>query len=142
MSKKGTLLLIIAFIICSGGIIAYSVWNKPFSNPLQGDAINVTAIKLFNDFNTDESAAQKKYVPEKPGDKTLQVTGEISEIGKNQEGETYYNLKTTDEIFKVKCVMDKESDAGNFKVGDNITLRGFCTGFNMDVIVNRCKIVK
>ena len=142
MSRRSVLLFSILIILAVGGVVGYKMWNKPFKDPLEGDAIKVTAVQLFNDFSTDEAAAQKKYVPEKLGDKKVQVTGQISEIGKNNDGETFYTLKTSDEMFGVKCIMDKGEELPNAKTGDTITVRGFCDGYNMDVIVNRCKIVK
>ncbi|MDB5222345.1 MAG: hypothetical protein JWN83_1012 [Chitinophagaceae bacterium] len=142
MSNKSVILISILVILAAGGFIGYKIWNKPFKDPLQGDAIKVTAIQLFNDFSANEAAAQKKYVPEKLGNKKVEVTGQINEIGKNDDGEIFYTLKTSDEMFGVKCIMDKGEEIANAKVGDNITVRGFCDGYNMDVIVNRCKAVK
>lgn len=142
MSKRSAVLISILIILAVGGVIIYKIWNKPFKDPLEGDAIKVSAIQLFNDFNVNESAAQKKYVPEKLGEKKVEVTGEIKEIGKNDDGEIFYTLKTSDEMFGVKCIMDKGEEIKNAKVGDNITVRGFCDGYNMDVIVNRCKPLK
>jgi hypothetical protein len=117
------------------------MWNKPFKDPLEGTAIKVTAIQLFNDFSTNEANAQKKYVSESQGDKTVEITGKINEIGKNEDGETFYNLQTSDEMFGVKCIIKNGEEMKNAKVGDTITVRGFCDGYNMDVIVNRCKRV-
>jgi hypothetical protein len=37
--------------------------------------------------------------------------------------------------------MDKGEKIINTNVGETIILRGFCDGYNMDVIVNRCKPV-
>ena len=142
MSKKFAVLISILVILIIGAIVVYTIWNKPFKDPLKGEAIKVTAIQLFNDFNTNEASAQKKYVPEKLGDKKVEVSGEIKEIGKNEDGEIFYTLKTTDEMFGVKCLMDKGEEMANAKAGDNITVRGFCDGYNMDVIINRCKPVK
>ena len=54
-----------------------------------------------------------------------------------------YNLKTSDEMFGVKCIMDKGNESrGMQRQVISITVRGFCDGYNMDVIVNRCKPVK
>lgn len=142
MSKRSVLLIAILVIVTIGGVVGYKMWNKPFKDPLEGDAIKVNAIQLFNDFNSNEAAAQKKYVPEKLGDKKVEVSGQITDIGKNDDGETFYTLKTSDEMFGVKCIMDKGEEIANAKVGENITVRGFCDGYNMDVIVNRCKPVK
>ena len=139
MSKRSLVLIIILVVLAAGGVVGYKMWNKPFTDPREGDAIKVTAVQLFNDFSTNEAAAQKKYVPEKLGDKKVEVTGQIAEIGKNQDGEIFYILKTTDEMFGVKCTMDKAEEITNAKVGENITLRGFCDGFTTDVNVKRCK---
>lgn len=142
MNKRSVLLISILIILVGGSIIAYKMWNKPFKDPLKGDAIKVTAIQLFNDFSTNEATAQKMYVPQKLGEKKIEVTGQISEIGKNDNGETFYTLKTSDEMFGVKCIMDKGEEIAGGKAGDTITVRGFCDGYNMDVIINRCKVVK
>ncbi|MDQ6758040.1 MAG: OB-fold putative lipoprotein [Bacteroidota bacterium] len=139
MSKRSLIALIILAILGAGVIIGYTMWNKPFKDPLKGDAIKVTAVQLFNDFSTNETAAQKKYVPEKVGEKKVEVSGQIKEIGKNSDGEIYYSLKTNDEMFSVKCIMDKGEEIADSKIGNLITVRGFCDGINMDVIVNRCK---
>jgi hypothetical protein len=139
MSKKSIVLICILIILAIGGVVGYKVWNKPFEDPRNGNAIKVTAVQLFNDFSSNEAAAQKKYVPEKLGDKKVEITGQISEIGKNEDGEIFYTLKTADEMFGVKCIMDKGEQVPNAKPGDTITVRGFCDGYNMDVIVNRCK---
>ena len=142
MRKRTAVLISILIILAVGGFIGYKIWNKPFTDPMQGEAIKVTAIQLFNDFSTDEVTAQKKYVPEKLGEKKVEVTGQIIETGKNADGEIFYTLKTSDEMFGVKCIMDKGVEMKNAKVGNAITVRGFCDGYNMDVIVNRCKQVK
>ena len=140
--RNKSFLIIFLLILSCGAYIGYKVWNKPFNDPLKGDAIKVTATQLFKDFATNETTAQQKYVPQKLGDKKVEVSGQINEIGKNADEETFYTLKTDDEMFGVKCIMDKKEKMTNAKVGDNITVRGFCDGYNMDVIVNRCKSVK
>ena len=142
MSKRSVVLVLILIILAIGIVVGYKTWNKPFKDPLEGDAVKVTAVQLFNDFSTNEAAAQKKYVPEKLGDKKVEITGQISETGKNEDGEIFYTLKTSDEMFGVKCIMDKGEQVANAKPGDTITVRGFCDGYNMDVIVNRCKPLK
>lgn len=142
MSKRVLVILVILTFIVIAGLVGYRAWNKPFNDPLNGDAIKVSAAQLFSDFSANESASQKKYVPEKTGNKKVEVTGEIKEIGKNDDGEAFYILKTSDEIFGVKCIMDKGFEITNAKNGDEIAVRGFCDGYNMDVIVNRCKPVK
>ncbi len=142
MKKKSIILLILVVIFCSAAIIAYKFWNKPFKDALKGDAIKVTATQLFNDFIINETEAQQKYLPANIDDKILEISGEIIQVANNEDGEIYYMLKTNDDMFGVKCVMDKDNGSNNAKVGDNVIIRGFCVGYNMDVIVRRCKIIK
>jgi hypothetical protein len=141
MRKRIVLFICILIVLGISVMVAYKVWNKPFKDPLKGTAIKVTALQLFNDFSSNEANAQKKYVTETMGDKTVEITGKINEIGKNEDRETFYTLQTSDEMFGVKCIMDKGEKIIYTKVGETITLRGFCDGYNMDVIVNRCKLV-
>ncbi len=141
MNRNKIIALLLVILIIVTGAIGYSVWNRPFSDPLEGKAIKVSAIQLFNDFSTNEIAAQQKYVAKNPRDKVLEITGEIKEKGKNTDGQTYYTLKTNDEMFGVKCVMDKSIDPSDALTGANITVRGFCDGYNLDVIVSRCKSI-
>ncbi len=121
MSKRTVLLISILIVLAIGGVVVYKMWNKPFKDPLEGTAIKVTAIQLFNDFSTNEADAQKKYVTETPGDKTVEITGKINEIGKNEDGETFYTLQTSDEMFGVKCIMGK----GEEVINSNVVLTAF-----------------
>lgn len=151
MGKRGVILLSILVIVGIGGLIGYKMWNKPFVDPLRGDAIKVTAPQLLSDFKSNEKDAVKKYVPEKLGNKVVEVSGEIKEAGKNESGETYYYLKTGDDMSGVKCIMEHGDSVNNASPGTLVVLRGFCDGVKkdsmmeivlMDVIVNRCKPVK
>lgn len=142
MKRRSYFVLTLFSLFAVAALIGYKTWNKPFSDPLDGNAIKVNAIQLFSDFSTDEKAAQKKYVPQKVGEKIIEVSGEIQEVGKNADGENFYILKTSDETAGVKCIMNKGDEIVNAKAGNNITIRGFCDGYNLDVIVNRCKPVQ
>lgn len=151
MNKKRIIILIILLVVLTGGFIAYKIWNKPFADASSGDAIKVTATQLFKDFNSNEAEAQKKYVPATPGSTRVEVDGNIREVGKNDAGETFYYLATSDSMSGVKCIIEKGSEIANAKAGDKVTIRGFCDGIKkdtimdiviMDVIVNRCKPVK
>ena len=141
MSKKGiTWMIILSAIIVGGGII-YKIWNTPFPT-LSAKAVKVTAKQLFKDFESNEQSAQLKYVPEKLDSKTLEVSGEIKDTGRNADGEIFYLLDSGDQLFGVKCIMDKENQITGGKMGSNVTIRGFCTGYNMDVVLNRCQVIK
>jgi hypothetical protein len=134
-------LIVIVVVVVAGGIIAYSKWNQSIHNPLRGDAIKVTAVQLFSDFSTNEAAAQKKYVPVTNDDKVVEVSGTVNTVGSNADGGTFYELKTDDPMFVVKCVLEGKPES-KVKAGEFVTVRGYCNGYNMDVIMNRCRVVK
>ena len=142
MSRKKILGLVVIVIICIGAYCGWKMWNKPFKDPLAVNSQKVTATQLFHDFSTGEVEAQKKYVPDKVDGSAVEVYGEIKDTGQNTDGEKFYVLSAGEEMFGVKCIMDKGNLISNVRPGDNVTLRGFCTGYNMDVILNRCKQVK
>jgi len=135
MNKKRIILLVILAAVLTGGLIAYKMWNKPFADASSGDAIQVTAVQLFNDFNSNEAAAQKKYVPQSLGSTIVEVSGNIKEVGKNDAAESYYYLATDDPNGSVKCIVEIGSEIANAKAGDNVVIRGFCDGsqFCIDV---------
>lgn len=109
---------------------------------LEADSVKITATQLFHEFSTNEADAQKKYVPEKVDSRAVEVIGDIKDTGQNTDGEKYYVLNSGDEMFGVKCIMDKGNLILHARPGDKVTVRGFCTGYNMDVVLNRCKQVK
>ena len=141
MTKRGAVLSIILALICIAIIIGYKMWNKPFPG-LSRNAYKVTATQLFKDFSEDEQKAQQKYVPEKLDNKTQEVTGEIKDTGENADGEKYYLLNTGNEIFGVKCIFNKGDLILKANPGNTVSILGFCTGYNMDVILNRCQQIK
>ena len=151
MNKKRIILLVILAAVLTGGLIAYKMWNKPFADASSGDAIQVTSVQLFKDFNSNEAAAQKKYVPQTLGSTVVEVSGNIKEVGKNDAAETYFYLATGDPSAGVKCIIEKGSEISDAKAGDNVVIRGFCDGIKkdtimdlviMDIIINRCKPLK
>ena len=76
--------------------------------------------------------------------KTIQVQGTIAEIVKQQD--TLANVMIGDEasMHKVSCLLDKQHIGliNQYKAGQQITIKGICTGFLMDIELNRCVIVE
>ena len=77
-------------ILLVSALVAYKVYHKPHRQIEDERAIVLTATELFNEFENHELEAYAKYL-----DKVMQVTGEISEVRKNQEGKTIFLLKKT-----------------------------------------------
>jgi hypothetical protein len=126
--------LLSAFIIMiTGGFVGYKMWNKPHRNVEEAKAITVTAGQLANGYETNEPESNSQYL-----DKILEVTGEVTEVSKNQKGEQVISLKGTD-MAGIICTLEGTASA-EIKPASKITLRGICTGFLTDVVLVRCKI--
>lgn len=135
-----TLVLIIILIVA--GTVFY-VYYKPHRNvESEKPMIVVDGNDLFKKYTENEKLADSLYL-----NKLIQVKGEVGEIIKDQKGERVIVLKGETDIFGVVCSID-ESDldnrrkAASVKVGDVITVKGICSGFDSDVKLNNCVIVE
>ncbi|MBC7776808.1 MAG: hypothetical protein H7246_15345, partial [Phycisphaerae bacterium] len=120
MSGKRILLLILGLGLI-GAAIGFALWNKPHENMASSEAeTTIEAATLFKEYNTDESAANGKYLG-----KTIAVTGKVKEISKTEGGPAKVTLDTGDE-FSVVCELDALSQhpRTDFPVGETVTLKG------------------
>lgn len=120
-----------------GAIIGYKIYNKPHVNVAQEKAaISSTASVLLEAFSTDETAANLKYLG-----KIIQVKGVISKIEiVNKKGSI--SLETEALFGSVLCTLTPEESLSikELKIGQEILLKGICTGFLMDVVLVKCII--
>lgn len=131
--KRILVILMVAVVIAAG--YALSVWFKPQRDVSIEKGLEISAVIIFDSFATNEKNAYALYL-----NKAVQVTGEVSEIKKNQEGETVIYLKTSDPIFGVNCTFKQTPE--EVKNGDIITFKGLCTGYTSDVVLKNGLLVK
>jgi exonuclease VII large subunit len=80
--------------------------------------------------------------------KVIKVSGEISNVGKDQMNHVVVKLKTATDGAFINCEMEGMAD--NVTIGSTIALKGICSGYLFeadlgipgDVILTRCFIVK
>ncbi|MBU6342118.1 MAG: OB-fold putative lipoprotein [Bacteroidetes bacterium] len=128
----------IAILVLGGAAYAYYLWNMPHENMEHAKAdLSINAAQLFSEYNTDQTSADAKYL-----DKTIAVKGTVKEVNK-EEGATKIVLDTGSD-FSVVCTLDELSKhpRTDFSVGETLTFKGKCTGFNLDVQLERCVEVK
>jgi predicted negative regulator of RcsB-dependent stress response len=138
--KKWQKILLWLFVIALLGFgimkgYLYYLNNKPHRDVTKEQGIAVTAEQIFNDFTTNEAAANQKYL-----NKAIEVSGEVVEAKKNQDSSTVVVLKTADPVFGVNCTFKK--DPGAIQPGNRITFKGICTGFISDVVINEGVLLK
>jgi len=105
----------------------------------QAPTIQVTAAELSADYKANQVAADTKYKG-----KIIQVTGTISNIGKDILDTPYVSLNTGDIITGVQCMFDKsdQSQLATLAKDTRITLQGKVKGELMNVLLDNCSIVK
>jgi hypothetical protein len=130
---RTVIILIVGVFILIAGVV-FMVYNKNHRTVEDEEYLSIEALKLFNDFSTNEAMANEQYL-----DKVLEVTGEISEMITNQSGETIILLKTDDPIYGVSCTMHTKPD--QITPGSRVTIKGICTGYLSDVVITRGVLV-
>ncbi len=103
-------------------------------NPIE----KLKAAQLMNAFENDEKMGNEKY-----SGKVVEVMGTIYSI--NNEADTLVRvvLETGNPIHQINCTLASSEVPKSKTYSSNqvITIKGFCTGYLMDVELNRCVIV-
>lgn len=123
-----TIIAGIGLMIVVATIVAYKMYNKPHRTVDDEEALVVSAVQLFDDFEQNESEANKKYL-----DKVVEVTGRISEVSTNMDNKPIVVLETDNSMFGVRCTMSGSSLTA--QEGSLATIKGICTGYLSDVVI-------
>jgi hypothetical protein len=97
----------------------------------------ITASALQKAFEDNEIAASARYI-----DKILEVTGTIASVKPAGNNVLNISLVTGSDLSSVICTLPAITDASKFRPGDEIILRGVCSGFLMDVLMNNCAVIR
>lgn len=112
-------------VVLSGIIIAFAVgyymWNKPHEKVEDQQGVVLTVDEIANAFNNNQDAANANYL-----DKAIQVSGIVAETEENQDGGLLVVLHGANPELTVQCTFREKNHT--IAVGDNITVKGFCTG--------------
>jgi hypothetical protein len=95
----------------------------------------LTASSLQKAFEDDETKASVTYI-----NKIVEVTGRIASVKPAENRVVSISLITESSLSSIICTFPAVSDPSVFRIGDEITLRGECSGFLMDVLLNNCAI--
>jgi len=119
-----------------GGMFGYMQFNKTLDNTADLDADKkISAQELFSEFETDENTANKNYL-----DKIIEVTGTVAST-KNEDGKTNIYLETEDMLANIFCQMENQLEIIP-NDGDQVTIKGVCTGYLTDVVLVRSVIIE
>ena len=134
---KRVLLVLILGVAVAAVYFGIQEWNRGLAQAedVKADVV-ITATELFTAYTSDETAANGRF-----NDKAVQVTGLVREVGGVAGGPVNLMLETGDPLGAVVCefapgtVLEVKKDA-------QATVKGFCAGYNLDVLLQRCAIVE
>lgn len=131
--------LIIVLII---GLFAYS-YHEYTRKPADLDSVeseaSVEALVLVQAYEKNEQQANKLYLG-----KAIDVTGPVSEVNNQKNTSVNIMLGNKDDMHRVSCLLNihQLEKIKSITSGDKISVRGICTGYLLDVELNRCVIIK
>jgi hypothetical protein len=142
------ILMIVFFIILIGSFGEGNTTNPTVKNTTTENVassqpaeppIEITAIALYNEFETNTVAAQQKYA-----NKLLKVSGTIDTIGTDIIGAPYVTLRSNNEfISALQCAFDR-SDADtlvNLKKDQRVVLSGMSPSKTINILMQHCQVV-
>jgi hypothetical protein len=126
--------LFIAVAVVLFGLHEFNL-KHPDTSKVKPDFV-VTATALQKDFDDNEKTASSKYI-----NKIIEVRGTIATVTPADSTHINVSLKTGSDISSVICTFSTTGDHSKFRTGEEIVLRGECSGFLMDVLLNNCSTV-
>ena len=130
MKIRKIMILAVAVVIAIVASTGYYLYNKPVHSVANLAAQAVSATDLFKDFSTNEQMANQSFL-----NKAVQVSGKVLEVSQNQNRQIQVILDAGDPMFGIACTL--EDTNVSVKRGDQVTIKGICTGFLNDVVLTR-----
>jgi len=133
--RKIILFLLLLGII--GATVGYYMYNKPVASlENKKPEVEASAAALISAYETDENAANEMYLG-----KLVQVSGKIAAITL-EEGIHKIQLETPNPMSLIICELETGMEAGDLKAGDDVMIKGLCSGYLSDVILVQSSLVK
>jgi cytochrome c-type biogenesis protein CcmE len=131
-------LAVVSVIAVAGVLFGLYMYNlKPKDLQKVKPDFVVTAPDLIKAFETDENAATAKYV-----NNIVEVSGTIQSVKPGENNALTISLNSGNDISSVICTLQGNTEPNNFRPGEQIIIRGTCSGFLMDVLLNNCAVVQ
>lgn len=135
MKRTAFILLLIGLAIASW--IGYRMYDRPTPTAAGTSAeVTIDAPDLFRAFQEDEMAAGRSY-----NDKVIEVAGTVRSMDTPGNGPVNVMLESGDPLGAVVCEFDP-AVAPTWEPGTAVRLKGFCAGYNLDVLLQRCAVVE
>jgi anionic cell wall polymer biosynthesis LytR-Cps2A-Psr (LCP) family protein len=133
MKRKTKIILAVLVLLIAASIYGYKEFNRKKADTADlKTQFSIPSTELLKSFETDENKANVLYL-----DKIIEVSGKVSKIERTDSSISIM-LNDGSSMASIMCQMDEPYKS--VKIGELVTIKGICTGFLMDVILNRCVI--
>lgn len=131
--------LFVVFFVALGGILGalYLYNKKPADMASVTPDYLLSAILLQKEFEDNQTIASAKYI-----NKIIEITGTIASVNEGENKSVSVTLNTGTPLSSVICTITGNADTSALIPGKELTIRGECSGFLMDVLLNNCTIIK
>ena len=131
---KTKIMIGLIFIAVLGVCAGFFMYQKPAERIVTSRAdYTVPAIRLFDEYNNNESAADARYL-----NKIVSVEGRISEVSAMDSKGLTIMLESGTPLFGVSCQLPEGTGNRTLKRGELVKIKGLCTGKLMDVVLVKC----
>ncbi len=136
MKRKHLILIGLALAIIAA-LWGYKEYNREVERmSSEKTEHSINADEMLQLYESNEEEANSKYL-----DKIVEVSGVVDKVEKDGDQTNIY-LKTSNPVSSVICELeDGQANVNNIKTGDQITIKGVCTGYLMDVVMVRCILI-
>lgn len=129
------LLPVIILVIIISTIVGYNMYNKSHVDTKDSKAdVTISPSKLLSEFETDEAAANTKYL-----DQIIEVKGIVKLINQVETGGSL-SLDSGNEMASIICEFESKESIAGVKVGDEVVVKGVCSGMLSDIVLVRCSL--
>lgn len=136
--KKKQIIFLLALIALASTFFIYRWVNKPVANVSEAVCeIKISATELFDAYTNNESKADSIYTGQ-----LIEVFGKVKSISADGSNKSLM-LETNDLLFGIDCAIDStyHDKLKSLTEGQDITIRGECSGILSDVVMVRCIIL-
>ncbi|TVR40198.1 MAG: hypothetical protein EA392_04485 [Cryomorphaceae bacterium] len=133
--KKPAIFASVIIILAAAVYFGWQQYHKaPETSTSRTADYQLTAAELFAAYEENEISAHETY-----GGKLLEVQGNVFDSESDMNGITVLMLDAGHPVFGVKCLLSEPLKDGP-KLETTVVVRGFCSGINGDVELNRCTL--
>jgi hypothetical protein len=131
-------IFVVTLIALAGILAALYYYNLEHADMSVAEPdFKISASVIQKEFEDNETIASTKYI-----NKIIEVTGKIISIKSGENNITTIALETANPFSSVICTFSSITDTSDLIQGKEIILRGECSGFLMDVLLNNCAVIR